>query len=132
MFVITQQAMAELEKGRKRRERERLGQVDDAVSGAHAAAEGYRAVMLEDQERRDGAEKAYDGRGPIEGPSHPMRPGDVDPGDYTRGYIEAGHAAPSPQHGTPVPHIDLTGSQARGVLIPACVQASMGPVGGDR
>jgi len=108
--LITQEAIDAVEKARKRRERECLGQESEAVSAAHAAAEGFQDVMAAEPEA---APKSFDGLGPIEGPPHPVQPGDADPGDYRRGYIEAGHAAPSPQHGPPVPHIDLTGSVGR-------------------
>ena len=53
-------------------------------------------------------------------------------GDYTRGYISAGHAADAPGnpaglHAAPVPHIDLTAS--RGHLTRISPTAPMGPGG---
>jgi hypothetical protein len=160
MFVITEQAMAELEKGRKRRERERLGQADEAASAAHAAAQGFQHVMATEPEgngdsardasmlaaepdgdsQGDGidddtikaAAKSYAEFGVIEGPSRPVRPGQVEAQDFTRGYIEAGHAADAPGnppglHSAHVPHIDLTAS--RGHLTPISPTAPMGPGG---
>jgi hypothetical protein len=132
MFVITAQAQAELEKGRKWRERERMGEVEDCepASGAHAAAEGWRDAM--EAEHQDGAEKAYGGIGVTDGPGHPMHPDEIGAGDFTRGYISAGHAADAPGnpaglHAAPVPHIDLTAS--RGTLTHINPTAPMGPGG---
>jgi hypothetical protein len=142
MFVITEQAMAELEKGRKRRERERLGQAEEAASAAHAAAEGFQRVMATEREgcsdgdaamlaaEPDGdteGDAATKARKATEGPAHPMMPGEIHPEDFGRGYLEAGHAAPSPQHGPPVPHINLTAS--RGHLTHINPIAPMGPGG---
>jgi hypothetical protein len=130
--LVTQEAIDAVEKGRKRRERTGQ-QMDEAASGAHAAAEGWRDAMEAEQEHRDGAPKASaytDGR---EGPGHPVQPGEISAQDYTRGYLNQGHAADSPSnalgyHGAPVPHIDLTGSV--GHLQPINPSAPMGPAGG--
>jgi hypothetical protein len=134
MFVVTEQAMAELEKGRKRRERERMGQVEDCepASGAHAAAEGWRDAMEAEQGHRDGALKASAYTDSREGPGHPMQPGEISAQDYTRGYLDQGHAADSlsnsaGHHAAPVPHIDLTAS--RGHLTFINPTAPMGPGG---
>ncbi len=70
---------------------------------------------------------------PDDGPGH-------GPEEYRRPLITEGHEADSPQNspasdGMPAPHarhVNLTGSQAHGVLIPAHVQASMGPAGGSQ
>jgi hypothetical protein len=132
MFVITEQAQAELEKGRKKRERERTGQPpeSEAASGAHAAAEGWLAAQEADREGRALKTSAYtDGR---EGPGQPVPPGEIAAQDYTRGYLEPGHAADSPantpgHHAAPVPHIDLTAS--RGHLTHINPSAPMGPGG---
>jgi hypothetical protein len=67
-----------------------------------------------------------------EGPSRPVAPGEIEAGDFHRPLITEGHGADSPQNAGGPRHVDLTGSQAMGVLIPAHVQASMGPAGGDR
>jgi hypothetical protein len=131
-FVITGQAIAELEKGRKRREAGRAGRQEDseAASGAHAAAEGWRDAM--EAGHRDGAEKAYGDIGVTDGPGHPMQPGETGAADYTRGYVSAGHAADAPGspaglHAAHVPHIDLTAS--RGTLTYINPTAPMGPGG---
>ena len=138
-FVVTGEAIGELEKGRRKRERERLGQAEasEAATGAHAMAEGHLTVM---EAEGEGAEKAYRDRGATEGPGHPMRPGELEAAGLHRPYLTDGHAADAPGNwpssdGGPAPgmrHADLTGSQARGVLIPAHVQASMGPAGGSQ
>jgi hypothetical protein len=66
-----------------------------------------------------------------EGPGRPVAPGEIGAGDFTRPLITEGHQAPSPDHVEPR-HVDFTGSHAVGVLIPATVQADMGPAGGGR
>jgi hypothetical protein len=66
-----------------------------------------------------------------EGPGHPVMPGEIAAGDFTRPYLTEGHSAPSPDH-VEHQHVDFTQSQAVGVLIPADVQADMGPAGGGR
>ncbi|MHB1433601.1 MAG: hypothetical protein ACYCVZ_16005 [Streptosporangiaceae bacterium] len=72
----------------------------DAVTGAHEAAEAHIDAMLGDADAED-AEKTYRQRGAYQGPGRTARPGRIEPGDVDRGYIEDGHAAPSPQHGAP-------------------------------
>ena len=58
---------------------------------------------LEAQNRQaaEAAQKNYRERGAHEGAGRTVRPGHIEPGDLDRGYIEAGHAMPSPEHGLP-------------------------------
>ena len=128
--LITLQAQAEAEKGRRKRERERLGQAGDgeAATGAHAAAEGHRAVLEAEREAREDVGKASAYHDGAEGPGHPMQPGETGPEDYRRGYITEGHAADSPSNpGPPVRRVDLT--QSRGYLAHINPSAPMGPGG---
>jgi hypothetical protein len=118
-FVVTEQGRADLEKGRKKRERERLGhEVDEAATGAHAMAEGHRAAMDAEREAREDVGKASAYHDAGEGPARPMQPHEISGSDFTRGYLEAGHAADSPSNpGMPVRHVDLTASRGHLTMI---------------
>jgi hypothetical protein len=90
-------------------------------------------IPVTEQGRRDAeAQRIAAEKGVVtEGPGQPVAPGEIAAGDFTRPYLTAGHSAPSPDHVEPE-HVDFTRSHAVGVLVPAHVQASMGPAGGDR
>jgi hypothetical protein len=127
-FVITAQARGELDKGRKKRERERAGGAEaadldrehqaDAPTAAHEVARAGMHAM--ERDRLDGAQRAEDGhgadagkafqdqRGIHDGPGRAVRPGDLFPEDADRPYIAEGHGAPAPG----VRHVDLSQSRA--------------------
>lgn len=115
MITVTgvQQDMMTAEKRRRRRGR----QDQDADGGAPGATAAHAAAEaeLDAAERESAASKAT---GAEPGPGtfrEPARP--PEPQDYRRGYLDEGHAAPSPQAAPPnaaplPPH-------GRGILTPA-------------
>lgn len=91
-----QLAAIEKAKRRKRRESDDRDQADEepaVVTGAHHMAEGYRDGMADEGD----SQKGFAERGAVEGPGHNDEPGHAEAGDFRRGYIDAGHAADSPQ-----------------------------------
>ncbi len=95
-----QQQLADLEKRRKRDGRSRepmtpAHAADEAAMDAQCAGEGHcdtRPVTGED------ARKAIEAQ---RGPGTFREPGPISPEDFRRGYLDAGHAAPSPLHEPP-------------------------------
>lgn len=59
------------------------------------------SVEAQNRQAAEAAQKNYRERGAHEGPGRTVRPGHIEPHDLDRGYIEDGHALPSPEHGAP-------------------------------
>ena len=83
------------------------GRPFDAAAAGDTAPPGTReiaaAMLAREQADTAGAAKSFGDRGAAEGPSRPLQPGTPGPGDFDRGYLDAGHAAPSPQSTSPRP-----------------------------
>src|SRR4029077_11569636 len=99
---VQQEALAAEKRRRKKDRPERTGndpasEVPPAVTGAHDMAEGRRDAM----EAAEPARKAYRDVGAHQGPGHRMQPGTVAPEQFSRPYMDQGHAADSPQAGPP-------------------------------
>lgn len=81
------------------------GRPFDAAAAGDTAPPGTReiaaAMLAREQADTAAAAKSFRDRGAAEGPSRPLQPGTLAPQDCDRGYIDAGHAAESPQSGPP-------------------------------
>ena len=100
MIAVTaeaQQAQAEAVLKRRKNGKDRR---PDAVTGAHAAAEGHVEAVRDDDDQEHAA-KTFRQRGAYEGPGEPVLPGHPLPSSYDRLPLDAGHAAQSPQHCEP-------------------------------
>ena len=146
MILVTQEARQAAEQARLQSEglapaaAEKRRKRKDRMPGsdAHAAAEGALG-HVPDQGDEDcvpldelpGVGKGYEVGGIHEGPGDPVQPGQASPEDFRRGYLSAGHAAPSPGYQGPnVPHVDLRGD--RGQVRPLNPLAPAAPVEGPR
>jgi hypothetical protein len=98
---------------------------DGAPPGARdvAAAQLAREQAADARERESackagepGIGKDYADRGIAEGPGTPRMPGRPEPDDYRRGYLGAGHGAPSPV--AQAPRTSPLPPQERGILTP--------------
>ncbi len=108
--LVTAEARATMEKGRRKREREERARMGGDTA-AHAAAEGAAAGHVMDEASPDMG-KGFQGIGVSDGPDRLIMPGQVSPSDFDRAYIQAGHGAPSPSQGPPnTPHVDLRGDR---------------------
>ena len=100
MIAVTvegQRAQAEAALKRRKNGKDRR---PDAVTGAHAAAEGHINAMHDDADPENAA-KNFRERGAHEGPGEPVLPGHPLPPSFDRMPLDAGHAAQSPQHAEP-------------------------------
>lgn len=98
-----QQDLAAQKRHRDAKQRER-----EALTAAHAADEAALeadcagAGRCEDAPvSAEGARKSIPGIEAEPGPGSFREPGTIGPEDFGRGYLDAGHAAPSPQQGAP-------------------------------
>jgi hypothetical protein len=120
-----QREMADVEKRRKHRQAqpaERVGHAPAAeapgLTAAHAVAEAETTAGGDATAgRAAGAGKAScENLDATPGPGRFGEPGTIEPSDFRRRYLEAGHAAVSPQHGPPT--ADPLPPEGRGILRP--------------
>ena len=88
-----QAQMADLEKRRKKPERDRR---DIVSADTEAVGMGYLDAQQAAADDAEGT-KSYHDRGAVQGPAQPVQPGHPEPADFGRPYVESGHAAESPQ-----------------------------------
>jgi hypothetical protein len=126
--------------GKGRKKNRRREEVDPGTAAHEAARAGMGMPPLGEDEHGDGgACKGFDGIGAHEEPGDYTEPGMIDARDFTRGPLEDGQAALSPQHEAPtqmppqaptMPEpraVDLTGSRAVAYL-----HSPVAPGGGSR
>jgi hypothetical protein len=116
---------------RKKKGRDRTGRdMAPGETALDAVGEGMRAA---NEARADDAEavKAFRDRGVTEGPGRPVMPSQRQPADsFSRPYLDAGHAAPSPQQEPPrtSPMPNLAPGVVTAVTLPAAPSAMNVPL----
>jgi hypothetical protein len=115
--VQREMAAEKRKKDRKDRERE-TGSGDSPMTPAHEVAEAEMVEMGRDKgPDAEAARKAISDIGCTDGPGMFGEPHDMPPaGSYDRPFLDAGHSAPSPQHGPP--NTSPMPPQGRGILTP--------------